>query len=371
REATSLADLAGGEQATITAIHYLTFASRLEPGQTVLLNVTALDLHLGTGGLAFVVPGSSYSDYTTHAARTSHTGQTTNPISQGHIMKLRYTPLQREVLAAEEPASPYHELLREADSLDGLTVICCGLHSQMPLVAAALKTFDPKARVVYCMTDEAALMAEFSDLVRQAEDRGLIGTTITCGQALGGSLEAVNLHSGLLIAHLVCQADYVITAIGPGVVGTGTAFGHGGIAQAEALNAVSALQGTPIGVLRVSEADLRERHRGLSHHSCSVLGQACLIKALLALPIDLDPVFFEHLDSELQATGISERHIIMKLHSQYEQIDFRDLNVKSMGRSQAEDPAFFKVATAAGVLAYWYRHFVAGYPNATAPTPER
>ncbi len=186
-------------------------------------------------------------------------------------MKVRYTPLQVDVLSVEEQGSPHHAVMKEARTLSGMPVACCGLHSHVPLVAAAVKEADPNLKVAYCMTDFASLPLALSDMVRAARGAGLIDETISCGQAFGGGLEAVNLHSGLLAARHVVRADVAIVAIGPGVVGTATPFGHGGIAQGEAINAVASLGGMPVAVLRISFADERPRHQGVSHHTLTAL----------------------------------------------------------------------------------------------------
>ena len=326
-----------GAGSYLSAIHYLAFGPAVAVGQMVLLNVTALDLELGTGGWAFAVPAKSFSDY-----------QPTN----GHVIKLRYTPLQREVQSVEEPSSPNHQIMHTANSLDGLPVVCCSLHSQVPLVAAAIKHLDSQARIVYCLTDQAALMMSFSELVGDCLKCQLIDATVSCGQAMGGDLEAVNLHSGLLAARWVLKADYVICAIGPGVVGTDTPFGHGGIAQAEALNAVYALAGQPVASLRVSAVDQRSRHWGLSHHSASALGRACLAPVTVALPSDLDAAFLQLLQKELQNSGISQRHQVVLAESLLEEVDLRGVKPSSMGRGLAQDPPFFKAACCAGVVAH-------------------
>ena len=105
-----------------------------------------------------------------------------------------------------------------------MPVVCCGLHSQVPLVAAAAKFARPDARVAYVMTDQASLPLALSDVAARSRAAGLLDATITCGQAFGGEIEAVTLHSGLLAARHVRGADVAIVAIGPGVVGTAHAL---------------------------------------------------------------------------------------------------------------------------------------------------
>ncbi len=146
-----------------------------------------------------------------------------------------------------------------------------------------------------------------SDLVAARVDAGLIDTTVTCGQAFGGDLEAVNLHSGLLAARHVAHADVAIVAIGPGVVGTATPFGHGGVAQGEAINAVSVLGGTAVACLRVSFADSRERHRVVSHHTLVGAHPRGARAGLVAVPT-LPEDYAEQLESALDSAGVWERH---------------------------------------------------------------
>ena len=109
--------------------------ARALSGDRVLLNTTAVDLSLGTGGLHFVV-----------ARAGTGQGVALDEPSGGHVMKLRYTPLQRDVLVgrvAGEPA-PRRRWPPPTTSA-GMPVVCCGLHSQVPLVAAAVKQADPRS----------------------------------------------------------------------------------------------------------------------------------------------------------------------------------------------------------------------------------
>lgn len=307
----------------------------------VLLNTTAVDLALGTGGLHFVV------------TRGEATGVAYDSASGGHIMKLRYTPLQVDVVSVESQESEHHEIMRAATSLGGMPVVCCGLHSQVPLVAAAVKSADPNLRVAYCMTDEAALALPLSDVIRACVREGLLDATISCGQAFGGQLEAVNLHSGLLAARYVARADVVIVAIGPGVVGTATPFGHGGVAQGEALNSVVSLRGTPIAVLRMSFADARSRHRVVSHHSIAALTQISLAPVRVAVPV-LPQDFAEQVEDALESAGVWDQHV--RADAEAITPDMRGVRVSTMGRGPGDDPSFFAAAYAAGECAARIAH---------------
>lgn len=320
-----------------TAVAYPRMSGRCGVSDRILLNTTAVDMSLGTGGAHFVVANGRAAD-----------GVALDAPSGGHIMKVRYTPAQIDVLAVEEQDSPHHEVMRSADSLAGMPVACCGLHSHVPLVAAAIKHAAPDARVAYVMTDGAALPIALSDVVRASRAVGLLDATITCGHAFGGEFEAVNLHSGLLAARHVARADIAVVAIGPGVVGTATPFGHGGIAQGEALNAVTALGGLPVAVLRASGADQRVRHRGVSHHTLTALTRVALGRVIVPLP-GLPEEIGESVEAALDEAGVWDKHTRVATRTgRAASPGLRGVEVRTMGRGVDDDPLFFACAFAAG-----------------------
>jgi hypothetical protein len=310
------------------------------PGDRVLLNTTAVDLGLGTGGshvVTAIVPLGQRPE-----------GVALDDPSGGRIMKARYTPVQTDVRTVEE--GPEAALLADVDDLGGAAVICCGLHSQVPIAAAAAKFARPDARIAYVMTDHASLPLALSDVVRAARAQRLIDATITTGQAFGGEFEAVNLYSGLLAARAICGADVIIVGIGPGIVGTATAFGHGGVAQGEAINAAAALGGRPVAALRVSFADARTRHQGVSHHTLTALSRVALAPASVAIPV-LEAEQAATVEEALETAGVWEFH-----ERAYMEFDLDEalgaigFEVRTMGRGFAEDPAFFAAAAAAGYV---------------------
>ena len=318
---------------------YPQFAGPLEVGARVVINTTAGELELGTGGYHFVV------------------GRLDGPAAlspaEGHIIKLRYTPLQFRVLAVEEEASPHREAIRECRDLGGRPVLLAPLHSLLAPAAAALKALtDNAARVAAVITDSAALPLALSDLAAALRERGLLDAAITTGQAFGGDFEAVNLFSGLLAARAVGQADFIIVAPGPGHVGTGTDYGFGGIEQGEAVNAVSVLGGQPVAIPRISFADPRPRHRGLSRQTAVALGQVALRPAVVAIPA-MAPERAALVQQQLDESGISSRHrvVIRDGAIGVEALTRCDLDVASMGRSPDQDPERFWAAGAAAVIA--------------------
>ncbi len=273
-------------------------------GDRVVMNTTAVELDLGTGGW--------------HVVHWNLSREAWSSPGPGHILKLRYTSLQVDTGAGEEG-------LDLPERLDGLPVVACGLHSQLPCVAVVIRHLRPAARIAYVMTDGGSLPLALSDMVHQLRSLGLVDLTVTAGHAFGGDVEAVNLHSALVLARH-SGADVVIAGIGPGVVGTGTRLGHTGLDVVSILDATVALGGTPILAVRYSDADARERHQGPSHHSITAVALAA---GQLVVP---DPETVEVPDvAALLAAS--------------------DLRVTTMGRGPAEDPAFFAWAGAAGVAA--------------------
>src|SRR5699024_2775626 len=181
-------------------------------------------------------------------------------------------------------------------------------------------------------------------------EAGWLCGTVTAGQAYGGDLEAVSVHSGLLAARLVLGADLVVAAQGPGNAGTGTRWGFSGVSVGETLNAAAVLGGRPVAALRVSGADERPRHYGLSHHSTTAIGRAA------PAPVD---VAVRQLQRALcarvhqQVRGLPARHRVVQLATDWllPLLAETPVRLSTMGRGLAEDPAPFLAAAAAGVHA--------------------
>jgi Protein of unknown function (DUF3866) len=283
-------------------------------GDDVVVNVQALDLELGSGGFDVL-----------HANLTRGLGL---PADEGaHVRKLPDTPLQHAVVHAEESADG-----GAPDSLAGLTVVCCSLHSQ---VAPACAGLGPELAVAYVQLPGGALPVALSDTVRELRGRGYLDTTVAVGPCVGGDLACVSAASAL-VACAAAGIDAVVCAIGPGVVGTGSRYGHGGLAAADAAIAARALGASPVVAARVSEVDARERHRGLSHHTRSALD---LIGAPVAVawPAGLEP-----------PAGVEGLEIV---HVSGWREACADLPLSHMGRGADDDPWFFAAAFAAGTLA--------------------
>jgi hypothetical protein len=280
-------------------------------GDEVLVNTQARELGLGSGGFDIL-----YANLTRGLELAAEPG--------AHVMTLPYTPLQSATAHAEEGDAL-------AETLAGMPVVCCSLHSQLAPVCAGLAG----ARVAYVQLAGGALPVSLSDAVRALKRGGLLETAVAAAPCLDGDVQCASVPAALVWA-ATRRFDAVVCAIGPGVVGTGTRLGHGGLAATAAADAAGALGGSAILAARVSERDPRERHRGVSHHTRAAL-ELCLGSVVVAWPRELTAPDWLEPREEVDADG------------------WRDacagLPLEHMGRGPDDDPSFFAAAYAAGVLA--------------------
>jgi hypothetical protein len=281
----------------IACIAYPRLTGEIEEGDDVLVNEQARLLGLGSGGFDLV-----YANLTR--------GLGLEPEEGAHVIALPYTPGQVALRRAEEA----DEL---PGGLGGRPVVLCTLHSQVAPVCAALEG----ARVAYLQVQGGALPVTLSDTVRLLQERALLGATIAVAPCLDGDVDCVSAAAALLWAAGEGH-EAIVCSVGPGIVGTGTRLGHGGLSLADAANAATALGGTPVLAVRTSGVDARERHRGVSHHTRAVL-DLCLGEIVVA----------EEADGEGWEEACS------------------GLPLAHMGRGPGDDPAFFRAAYAAGVVA--------------------
>jgi hypothetical protein len=281
-------------------------------GDDVLVNTQAVDLGLGSGGFDVL-----YANLTR--------GLGLAPDAGAHVMKLPYTPLQAAIVHAEEAG----EL---PSSLTGLPVVCATLHSQVAPICAAL---GRGRRVAYVQLPGGALPVSLSDTLAILRREGFVESAIAVGACIEGDVACVTAAGALAFAARE-GFDVVVCSIGPGIVGTGSSFGHGAMAVVEALGAAASLGGSPILAPRVSLADSRARHRPLSHHAHAVLA-LCPPGVTVAWPAGLDEPELRAVVETVDVTGWREA--------------CAGLPLESMGRGPDDDPWFFAAAYAAGALA--------------------
>ncbi|HEY7730884.1 MAG TPA: DUF3866 family protein [Gaiellaceae bacterium] len=295
-------------------IAYPRLTGPVEEGDTVIVNTQARELGLGSGGFDVV-----------HANLTRGLGL---PAAEdAHVMTLPYTPGQLAFPFAEETDAL-------AQGLDSLPVVCCSLHSQLAPVCAGLAG----ARVAYVQLGGGALPVSLSDAVRTLKERGLLGVAIAASPCLDGDVQCATPAAALAWA-AASGAETIVCAVGPGIVGTGSELGHGGLAIADAANAAAALGARPIVAPRVSLGDPRERHQGLSHHTLAAL-DFCLGPVVLAWPLGLPP-----------PDGLGLHVVVVDVEGWEDAC--AGLPLEHMGRGPADDPWFFMAAYAAGLLARW------------------
>jgi uncharacterized protein DUF3866 len=291
-------------------VAYPRLTGPVEVGDEVVVNVQARELELGSGGFDVL-----YVNLTRGLEGEADAG--------AHVVTLPYTPFQSAVRHVEEDG----EL---AESLEGMPVVCCSLHSQLAPVCAGLAR-----RVAYVQLGGGALPVSLSDTVRALKEHGLLEVAVAAAPCLDGDVQAVNPASAL--AWCAAQGfEAVVCAIGPGIVGTGSLLGHGGLAAAMAANTAAALGGTPILAVRRSEADLRERHQGVSHHVRAIL-ELCGADVTIGWPRGLDAPGWLEPREEVDVEGWHEA--------------CSRLPLSHMGRRLDDDPSFFMCAFAAGKAA--------------------
>lgn len=282
----------------------------VEEGDSVLVNQQAVDLGLGSGGFDVL-----YANLTR--------GLGLPPEAAAHVMAYPYAPGQLALRFAEEDEA-------SVARIDGLPVVCTGVHSQLAPGCAALAG----RRIAYVQVAGGALPVSLSDTVRALRGRKLIDVTIAVSPCVDADLQCVTLASALALAS-ARGSEAVVCGIGPGIVGTGSRWGHGGLAVADAANTSAALGGHPIVAPRISHADPRDRHRGLSHHTRSALA-LCLGDVRVAWPAGLEPPAGIEV-VPVDVTGWQEA--------------CGGLTLSHMGRGPEADPWFFAAAFAAGRLA--------------------
>jgi hypothetical protein len=308
-------DVAGERRAAIADIGLV---GSSQPGDEVIVNVEAVELGLGSGGFDVVHVNLSR-------------GLDGEGTPRAHVMKLNYTSLQHAVTPVEGDADPPRLPL-------GGPVGVLALHGQLAPLAWAYAQARPGAMLGYVQTAGGALPGGHSCVVRELRDSGLLAGHLTAGPAFGGAdgeaiTTAAALHHGLA----VLGWDAAVAGPGPGILGSGSALGHGGLQALDTAHTALALGCPTLLVARMSSTDMRARHRGLSHHTRTVL-DLLLAPVTVALPADpggggeaIDGSLARHVRDERQAD--LDGYLATSLPS------------RSMGR---EDPLFFAAALAAG-----------------------
>jgi hypothetical protein len=297
------------------AVAYVQLTGPIEQGDDVVVNVAALDLGLGSGGFDIV-----------------HVNLTRGLESDGrpgaNVMKLNYTSVQHAVVPVGGGVRP----LREGAN----PVAVLAMHGQLPCVAWAAAQVAPGAKIGYVQTWGGALPGWLSENVAELRGRGLLAGHITAGPAFGAENEAITVEAGIQAGFTDLHWDAVVVGPGPGIIGSGTALGHGGLAALESAHAALALGCAPVIIVpRMSSGDPRERHRGLSHHTEVVLS-LLLRQVVVALP--------EGVEADIGA------HTPIGASADLDGYRGSRLPAEIMGRGIEQDELFFRAALAGGAV---------------------
>jgi hypothetical protein len=307
----------------------------MREGDEVVVNVAALDLGLGSGGFDVVHVNLS---------RGLEGGET----GDEHVIKLNYTSLQHPVdpvegtsgdfVAQEETNSPDAAAQRRL-----VPVLVLPLHGHLAPAAWAVARANPDLRVGYVQTAGGALPGSLSRDVAELRRRGLISGHVTAAPSYGGEHEALSTVGAIGAAAMRLGWDAILVGPGPGIIGSETEFGHGGMASLDSAHAALSLGMPTLLSPRLSSSDPRERHRGLSHHTRTVL------ELLLASVEIAVPTGFPDAASELRQAA-ADRHQLLEATADLAAYEASGLPTTTMGRPLSDDPLFFSAPLAAGTL---------------------
>ncbi|HEU5063571.1 MAG TPA: DUF3866 family protein [Solirubrobacterales bacterium] len=302
----------------------------MREGDEVVVNVAALDLGLGSGGFDVV-----------HVNLTR--GLDGDGVAGDHVMKLNYSSLQHPVTPMERGVAWFetHGMGAKGTTQAGeVAVLVLPLHGHLAPAAWAAGQVAPGLRIAYVQTGGGALPGSLSRDVKQLRERELICGHATVAPAYGGEREALSTVGALDAVASEFECEAAIVGPGPGIIGSDTAYGHGGMAALDSIHAALSLGLPTLISPRLSAADPRVRHQGLSHHTRTVLG-LLLQPVEVAVPAD---------EQEILAQLEDTRHQVRTAPADLEGYASSGLPTTTMGRTLSEDPLFFAAPLAAGTL---------------------
>ncbi len=316
-----------------------------EPRDRLIVNVQALDLdlELGAGGCDVV-----------------HVNLTRGLVGAGTegaaVMKLGSTSLQHAVVPVDD-----EDL---AVPLERPTAVLAS-HGQLAPVAWAFARAAPGMTLGYVQGDGGALPGGHSRTVALLREQGLLAGHLTAGPAFGGDAEAITtagaIHHGL---HTLGW-DAAVCGPGPGMAGSASSLGHGGMAALDSAHVALALGCPTLLVARMSSGEERRGQRGISQHTLTVL-DLLLEPVTVALPAGmrspvgndlragLGSVFAGSREERPQAGLDVARPVRITRHDwRRAEVDLpafaaSGLPARTIGRTITGDPLFFASALAGG-----------------------
>lgn len=310
-----------------------TLLGEMREGDEVVVNVAALDLGLGSGGFDVVHVNLSR-------------GLDASGDSREHVMKLNYTSLQHPVAPAELPVRLLPDIGAKGapeQRRRAMPVLVLPLHGHLAPAAWAAAQVAPGLSVGFVQTAGGALPGSLSQDVAQLRERDLLVGHVTAAPAYGGEYEALSVAGALDAAANGLGWDAALVGPGPGIIGSETRLGHGGMAALDNCHAALALGLPTLLSPRLSEADPRERHQGVSHHTLTILE---LLLGGVEVPV---PEGNPEVAAQLSKAA-SGRHQLQDAQPDVAGYAASGLPTRTMGRDIEEDPLFFAAPLAAGTL---------------------
>jgi hypothetical protein len=308
-----------------------TLLGEMRDGDEVVVNIAALDLELGSGGFDVV-----------HVNLTRGLESPGAPEGE-HVMKLNYTSLQHPVAPVELPVRLMPDMTTQSAPERvgaGMPVLVIPLHGHLAPAAWAVAQAAPGLKVGYVQTGGGALPGSLSRDVAKLRERGLLCGHVTAPPTYGGEQEALSLAGALDATANNLGWDAAIAGPGPGIIGSESELGHGGMAALDTAHASLALGLPTLLSPRLSSSDPRDRHKPVSHHTLTVLN---LLLAPVQIPVPTDnPVITTLIEAA------TDRHQLLETPANISGYEEAGLSARTMGRSIAEDPLFFASALASG-----------------------
>jgi Protein of unknown function (DUF3866) len=312
-----------------------TLLGEMREGDEVVVNVAALDLGLGSGGFDVV-----------HVNLTR--GLAGGAGGDEHVMKLNYTSLQHAVEPVEQCNA--FQVLQDRKTLHRAPVMVIPLHGHLAPAAWAAEQIESGLKVGYVQTGGGALPGSIGSDIAELRKRGLLCGHVTAAPAYGGEHEALSVAGGIDAAVNALGWDAVIVGPGPGIIGSETTLGHGGIAALDNAHAALALGLPTLLSPRLSSADPRERHRPVSHHTLTVL-EMLLASVQIPMPAGnpaVAEIFSRALAGPGRARETAPAHRLRQAPADVAGYEAAGLPARTMGRTIAEDQLFFAAALASG-----------------------
>lgn len=322
------------------AINYILETGLCSVGDLVVINTIGNRLELGTGGYNLIYLNMSNKSKEEQVPDRK----------QGHIIKMKYTPGQIRVKAIEESIE-YKKIFAKKTKLLPKPVIYTILHSMISPLVKSIKYVKPDTIITCVYTYGGAMNANNSFTLKKLRASGAINSVITTGECYGGDYEAINIATGILFGFNRLNSDIIIVCCGPGVAGSSTYYGYSTFDFIGPIYITKLLGLCPVLVPRISMADNRERHMGVSMQSISILQNLDFSVHLPVYRDNEDLEEFRYIYNQLIKYEIIHKHKVQFIDDVIikKSIDYISGETRVMGRSYIEDPWFFYNCSCTGV----------------------